>query len=204
MVFPAKYSGLVIDDKVNKLITDVCLEIGKRYEIHFVEIGTDKDHVYFLIESIPMITVRRIVTIIKSIMSRQVLEKMPELKKELWGSSLRTSGYYTVTVGKRGNETVIAKYVNEQGREIEYVQIVQKGSKITSIIPDVPRFKDVYEGVGDYFSFSDLNEHEQGTLLILSELQNKPENRHKLQHLTGIEDVMLSRCVKIGKSGHYI
>ena len=123
MVFPAKYSGLVIDDKVNKLITDVCLEIGKRYEIHFVEIGTDKDHVYFLIESIPMITVRRIVTIIKSIMSRQVLEKMPELKKELWGSSLRTSGYYTVTVGKRGNETVIAKYVNEQGREIEYVQI---------------------------------------------------------------------------------
>jgi len=88
--------------------------------------------------------------------------------------------------------------------EIKYIQIVKIGSKITSIIPDVPRFKDVYEGVGDYFSFSDLNEHEQGTLLILSELQNKPENRHKLQHLTGIDDEMLSRCVEIGKSGHYI
>lgn len=88
--------------------------------------------------------------------------------------------------------------------EIEYIQIVKKGPKITSIIPDVPRFKDVYEGVGDYFSFSDLNEHEQGTLLILSELQNKPENRQKLQHVTGLDNKMLSRCVEIGKSGHYI
>ena len=123
LVFPTKYRRLVIDDKVDKLITDVCLEIGKRYEIHFVEIGSDKDHVHFLVQSIPMITVTRIVTIIKSITARQVFEKMPELKKELWGSSLWASGYYAATVGKHGNETVIAKYVKEQGREAEYVQI---------------------------------------------------------------------------------
>lgn len=88
--------------------------------------------------------------------------------------------------------------------EIEYIQIAKKGSKIISIIPDVPRFKDVHEGVGEYYSFSELNEHEQGTLLILSELQNKPENKHKLIHATGIDEEMLSRCVAIGKSGHYI
>lgn len=88
--------------------------------------------------------------------------------------------------------------------EIEYIQLIKKGSKITSIIPDVPRFKDVYEGVSDYFSFSDLNEHEQGTLLILSELQNKPENRDKLIYATGIEKSLLSRCVDIGTSGNYI
>ena len=123
LVFPTKYRRLVIDDTIDKLIRDICLEIGKRYEIHFVEIGTDKDHVHFLVQSIPMMRVTQIVTIIKSITARRVFETIPELKKELWGSSLWTSGYYASTVGKYGNETAIGKYVKEQGHEKEYVQI---------------------------------------------------------------------------------
>jgi putative transposase len=123
LVFPTKYRRLVIDDVVDKLIKDICLEIGKRYEVHFVEIGTDKDHVHFLVQSVPMLAVTRIVTLIKSITARQVFEKMPDLKKELWGSSLWTSGYYASTVGKHGNETVIKNYVKEQGRATEYVQV---------------------------------------------------------------------------------
>jgi REP element-mobilizing transposase RayT len=123
LVFPTKYRRLVIDDVTDKLIRDICLEIGNRYEIHFVEIGTDKDHVHFLVQSVPMLTVTRIVMIIKSITARQVFDKMPDLKKKLWGSSLWTSGYYASTVGKHGNETVIGKYVKEQGRASEYVQI---------------------------------------------------------------------------------
>ena len=91
--------------------------------MHFVEIGTDKDHVHFLVQSVPVLTVTRIVMIIKSITARHVFKKMPELKKELWGSSLWTSGYFASTVGKHGNERVIGNYVKEQGRATEYVQI---------------------------------------------------------------------------------
>ena len=123
MVFPTKYRRIVIDDRVDKRIRDICLEIAKRYEIHFLEIGTDRDHVHFLIQSIPIWTVTKIVTTIKSITARKVLEMMPELKKDLWGANLWTSGYYASTVGKQGNETVISKYVKEQGRTNEYVQI---------------------------------------------------------------------------------
>jgi putative transposase len=123
LVFPTKYRRLVIDDVVDREIKDVCLEIGKRYEIHFIEIGADKDHVHFLVQSVPKLSVTRIVTIIKSITARQVLDKIPELRKKLWGSSLWTSGYYASTVGKHGNETAIGKYVKEQGLGPEYVQI---------------------------------------------------------------------------------
>ena len=91
--------------------------------MHFVEIGTDKDHVHFLVQSVPVLTVTRIVTTIKSITARHVFDKMPILKKELWGTSLWTSGYYASTVGKHGNETVIGNYVKGQGRATEYVQI---------------------------------------------------------------------------------
>jgi REP element-mobilizing transposase RayT len=47
LVFPTKYRRLVVDDKVDQLIKDICPEIGKWYEIYFVEIGTDKDHMHF-------------------------------------------------------------------------------------------------------------------------------------------------------------
>jgi hypothetical protein len=88
--------------------------------------------------------------------------------------------------------------------EIEYVQLVTKGAKIVSVIPDVPRFQDLYDGVGNYFTFAELNEHEQGTLLILAELQNKPENRDRLVSSTGIDIPMFNRCMDIGTHGNYL
>jgi REP element-mobilizing transposase RayT len=114
---------LVIDDTVDKLIKDICLKIEKRYEIHFVEIVSDKDHVHFLVQAVPTLMITRIATIIKSITGRQVLEKIPELKHALWGANLWTSGYYVSTVAKHRNGTAIANYVEEQGRESEYTQI---------------------------------------------------------------------------------
>ena len=47
LVFPAKYRGAVFDEQVDAVLKEVCLEIEKRYEIKFVEIGVDKDHVHF-------------------------------------------------------------------------------------------------------------------------------------------------------------
>lgn len=88
--------------------------------------------------------------------------------------------------------------------EIEYVQLVTKGVKILSVIPDVPRFQDLYEGVGNYFTFPDLNEHEQGTLLILSDLKNKPENKDRLLSSTGIDMPIFTRCMEVGTHGNYL
>jgi len=50
MVFPAKYRKKLFDDAVDKTLKEVCLEISERYEIHFLEIGNDIDHVHFLIQ----------------------------------------------------------------------------------------------------------------------------------------------------------
>ena len=53
LVFPAKYRGVVFDKEVDAVLKEVCLEIGKRYQVKFLEIGTDKDHVHFLVQSVP-------------------------------------------------------------------------------------------------------------------------------------------------------
>ena len=52
---------------MDKTLKTICLEISERYEIHFVEIGNDLDHVNFLVQSVPMLSITKIVTIIKSI-----------------------------------------------------------------------------------------------------------------------------------------
>ncbi len=49
MVFPAKYRRAVFDVSVDQVLREICLEIEKRYQIKFLEIGVDEDHVHFLV-----------------------------------------------------------------------------------------------------------------------------------------------------------
>lgn len=54
LVCPAKYRRIVFDTTVDAVLKEACLEIAKRYEIVFLEIGTDGDHVHFLRKSLKM------------------------------------------------------------------------------------------------------------------------------------------------------
>jgi len=117
LVFPAKYRKVVFDDTVEDILKEVCLDIEKRYMMKFLEIGTDKDHVHFLIQAVPRYSVTKLVTIIKSISAREVFQRCPEVKRKVWGGEFWTEGYFASTVGKHGSEEMIADYVKKQGRE---------------------------------------------------------------------------------------
>jgi putative transposase len=114
LVFPAKYRRAVFDNEVDEAVKEVCLEIEKRYQMKFLEIGTDKDHVHFLVQSIPTYNITRIVSIIKSITAREIFTRCPHVKKQLWGGEFWTDGCFASTVGKHGNENTIANYVKQQ------------------------------------------------------------------------------------------
>lgn len=102
---------------MNQVIKETCIEIGKRYEVNFLEIGIDKDHVHFLVQSVPTYSPVQIAKIIKSITAREILSRCPDVKKKLWGGNFWSSGYYVTTVSEHGNEDVIANYVKNQGNE---------------------------------------------------------------------------------------
>lgn len=116
LVFPAKYRRVVFDEQVDNILKEVCLEIEKRYEVKFIEIGTDKDHVHFLVQAEPTYSVTQIVTKIKSITAREIFKRMPAVKKILWGGEFWTDGYFANTVSRNGNEQVIEKYIRDQGK----------------------------------------------------------------------------------------
>jgi len=119
-VCPAKYRRVVFSKLVDDTLKEICLEISNRYEIHFLEIGTDNDHVHFLIQSVSTISATKIITTIKSITAKQIFKQHPEVKEKLWGGNFWTSGFFVNTVSKYGDESTISKYVKEQGLEQEY------------------------------------------------------------------------------------
>ena len=121
LVFPAKYRRAVFDEQVDAVLREVCLEIEKRYEIKFIEIGIDKNHVHFLIQSVPTYSVTKLVTMLKSLTAREVFKRCLGVKKQLWGGEFWSDGYFASTVGKHGDEGMIARYVKEQGNE--YLQL---------------------------------------------------------------------------------
>lgn len=122
-VCPAKYRKVIFDEEVDETLKVICLEISKRYEITFLEIGIDKDHVHFLIQSVPRYSVTQIIRIIKSITAKKIFAQHPQVKEQLWGGEFWSDGFFVNTVSKFGSEDTITKYVRDQGIEKEYKKL---------------------------------------------------------------------------------
>ena len=75
LVCAAKYRRVVMSAHVDEVLRQACLEIEKRWEVRFLEIGLDRDHVHFLIQTVPSYSASRMVQIVKSVVAREVLRQ---------------------------------------------------------------------------------------------------------------------------------
>lgn len=125
-VCPAKYRRNVFEKNVDEELKKVCIEIENRYDMRFLEIGTDKNHVHFLIQSIPRLSAAQIIKVVKSITAKEIFKRCPEVKEKLWGGQFWSDGYYVNTVSKNGTEKVITEYVRNQGKDKEYQQLLKQ------------------------------------------------------------------------------
>src|SRR5580698_11052191 len=92
IVCAAKYRRVVMSEAVDEVLTAVCLEIAKRWEIWFLEIGVDRDHAHFLVQSVPMYSPTKIVQTVKSVTAREVFAKVPEVKRNCGEGSFGARG----------------------------------------------------------------------------------------------------------------
>ncbi|NMH88060.1 IS200/IS605 family transposase [Flavivirga algicola] len=123
LVCPIKYRRSILTEAVSKSVVKTCSEIEFRYDIYFVEIGLDENHVHFLVQSVPMYSPKQIIQTLKSIIAREVFRLHPNVRDELWGGQFWSDGYYINTVGQYANEEVIIAYLKNQGKQKEYKQI---------------------------------------------------------------------------------
>ena len=134
LVCAAKYRRVVMSKHVDEVLRRASVEIEKRWEIQFLEIGLDRDHAHFLIQSVPSYSPSRIVQIVKSVIAREVFAQAPEVKQQLWGGAFWGEGYFVNTVGQHGSESVIAAYVARQGEGANY-QVLHKGQMDLGLFP---------------------------------------------------------------------
>jgi len=154
IVCPAKYRKVIFSEKVDEVLREVCEEISKRYDIEFIEVGVDKDHVHFLVQSVPAYSPTKVVRIIKSITAREIFKRRPEVKQELWGGEFWSKGYFISTVGRFGNEKMLKSYVKNQSKDAEY-KVLRRGQlRIGGIPSGLPRRRVTPSGVSISFIVS--------------------------------------------------
>jgi len=67
---PIKYRRNVLTDAVSKTFKEVCLKIEERFEINFLEMGLDGNHVHFLIQGVSNDAPKKIIGAVKSITAK--------------------------------------------------------------------------------------------------------------------------------------
>jgi len=86
-VSTVKYIKSILSQEIENTIKHICQEISERYEIIFLEIGTDQNHIHFLIQGVPKLSPTQIITTVKSILAREIFKIHPQVKKQLWGDN---------------------------------------------------------------------------------------------------------------------
>ena len=99
VVCAAKCQRVVMSEKVDAVLNGVRLEIG-----------VDRGHAHFLVQSVPRYSPTKIVQTLKR----------SEVKKQLWGREFWGEAYFVNTVGQYGSEKVIAEYMKRQGQGGDY------------------------------------------------------------------------------------
>ncbi len=123
IVFPVKYRKALLRPAIEEKIKQVSKEIEERYEITMEQIGLDQDHIHLLCSFHPKYSVGSVVQKFKSITARELFKTFPELKKELWGGEFWSDGYYVGTVSEKGNWKAVERYVKNQGKKPEDIQL---------------------------------------------------------------------------------
>ena len=123
IVFPVKYRKALLRPEIEIRIKELSEEIEERYEITIEQIGLDQDHIHLLCSFHPKYSVGSVVQKFKSITARELFKTFPELKKELWGGEFWSDGYYVGTVSERGNWKAVERYVRNQGKKPEDMQL---------------------------------------------------------------------------------
>ena len=117
LVCTVKYRREVLTEAVTNTLVNVCMELEETSDIEFLEIGTDVNHVHFLIQTTPSYSVSQYVKLIKGRTANIIFKMNPEVKTKLWKGEFWSDGYWIVTVSKYGREDVIREYVKNQGKD---------------------------------------------------------------------------------------
>ena len=118
-----KYRRAVLNEAVQKAILDSWKEVKERYAIEISHVGFDQNHLHILCRFLPKYSGGQVIKLLKNISAKTTFQRVPDIKKELWGGEFWTDGYYIATVSGRGSKQIMINYIKNQGRQQDVAQL---------------------------------------------------------------------------------
>jgi uncharacterized protein YuzE len=87
--------------------------------------------------------------------------------------------------------------------EVEFIRIDREGKTIRSIVPTVPYYDDLFEGIGEVSQSRQLSEPEALTLAMVDRLSKAPAPRETLLNAGG-DTKLVKRMIDVGSDGGYL
>lgn len=107
---------LLISKQISDDIKQFSYEICQKHKVIIRYMETDKDHIHYMIETEPTVSISKAVNRMKSYTTYYIWEKYPNyLKKHFWKErTFWTDGYFACSVGNISEE-MLRKYIENQG-----------------------------------------------------------------------------------------
>jgi len=123
LVWVSKYRKHILSGEVSEYLKEVFQRIAEEYEFRIDTMEVMKGHVHIFVEVPPRYSPAQAVQILKSVSAREVFNKFPKLREELWAGELWSDGYFVRSVGDKVTADIIRKYIEYQRHEENSLQI---------------------------------------------------------------------------------
>ena len=100
--------------------------------------------------------------------------------------------------------SVAIRKVIELLEEIEFVRLKRSGKTISTILPDVPYYEDLYLTLGNYTNDVTFSELEQLSIELVQRLSSSPHKLDTIRNDLGAESKLFDRVLELGMEGSYI
>ena len=115
LIFVCKYRKKLLSKDISDNIKQLSYDICKKHNVDIKYMETDKDHIHYMIETEPTISISKIVNLMKSYTTYHVWKLHNQyLKKQFWKeNTFWTDGYFVCSVGNVSEKT-LKKYIENQ------------------------------------------------------------------------------------------
>lgn len=116
IIFVCKYRKHLLINCVTDDIKQLSYQISQKHNFTIKEMETDKDHIHYMIEAEPMMSISQIVNLLKSYTTYHIWKRYEKfLSNHFWKEhTFWTDGYFACSIGNV-SENTLREYIRNQG-----------------------------------------------------------------------------------------
>ena len=122
-VWIPKYREEILVGEVAENAREVFEGIVEAYGLMIDTVEVEEDDVHIFLEAPPKYSPAQVAQILKSLWAREIFQRSPWLRQQLWGGEVWGDGYFVRSVGDQVTAEMIRWYIRYQGDQTEQLKL---------------------------------------------------------------------------------